>query len=146
MVANRFRHRGLSFPVRLDRHGQRKHADASPDPDPPDPAPRPPAASTPKPANPADPAAPLPSALRSRSPAGIRRMIADSSVADMLIDYVEGRIEMEPLKVTVALNLLRKILPDLSNVAPPADLEGEVAPEDLFRPLVEFHIVEPQAQ
>ena len=143
MVANRFQHRGLSFPVRLDKHGQRKPGESRPKP--PDPAPR---SSLAPPVEPPGPGLPMasPPALRTRSPAAIRRSIADSSVADMLIDYVEGRIEMEPLKVTVALNLLRKILPDLANVAPPADLEEDAAADDLSLSLIEFRIVEPEAK
>ena len=143
MVANRFQHRGLSFPVKLDKHGQRKPGE--PPPQTSDPAPRSSLASPTEPPVPGLHVA-SPPALRTRSPAAIRRCIADSSVADMLIDYVEGRVEMEPLKVTVALNLLRKILPDLANVAPPADLEEEAAAEDLSRPLIEFRIVEPEAK
>jgi len=53
---------------------------------------------------------------------------------------------MEPLKVTVALNLLRKILPDLANVAPPADLEEDAAADDPSLSLIEFRIVEPEAK
>lgn len=142
MVANRFQHRGLSFPVKLDRHGQRKPGESPPKP--PDLAPRSSLAPQTEPSVPGLQVA-SPPALRTRSPAAIRRSIADSSVADMLIDYVEGRIEMEPLKVTVALNLLRKILPDLANVAPPADLEEDAA-DDLSLTLIEFRIVEPEAK
>lgn len=146
MVANRFQGGGLSFPVRLAERGQRKDGKA----------PRPkniphgPPKTAPSLGLPLSPlpviAAPSLPARRLSSPAAIRRKIVDSSIVDMLIDYVEGRIEMEPEKVTVALSLAKKIIPDLSNVAPPPDLEGDEDADDLSKPMVEFVFVEPETK
>jgi hypothetical protein len=42
-----------------------------------------------------------------------RRKIQTSMIANRLIDYVNGKIKLEPAQVTAALGLMRKILPDL---------------------------------
>jgi hypothetical protein len=42
-----------------------------------------------------------------------RRKIQTSMIANRLIDYVNGKIKLEPAQVTAALGLMRKVLPDL---------------------------------
>jgi hypothetical protein len=46
----------------------------------------------------------------------IRGHINATALVNRLQDHVNGRIEMQPTQVTVAVNLLRKVLPDLSAV------------------------------
>jgi hypothetical protein len=43
----------------------------------------------------------------------IRKKIQTSMIVNRLIDYVDGRIKLEPAQVTAALGLMRKVLPDL---------------------------------
>jgi hypothetical protein len=42
-----------------------------------------------------------------------RQKIQTSMIANRLIDYVNGKIKLEPAQVTAALGLMRKVLPDL---------------------------------
>jgi hypothetical protein len=42
-----------------------------------------------------------------------RRKIQTSMIANRLIDYVNGKIRLEPAQVTAAVALMRKVLPDL---------------------------------
>jgi hypothetical protein len=51
-----------------------------------------------------------------------RRKIQTSMIANRLIDYVNGKIKLEPAQVTAAVALMRKCLPDL--VA--AEVKGEL--------------------
>jgi hypothetical protein len=43
-----------------------------------------------------------------------RRKIQTSMIVNRLIDFVNGKIKLEPHHVTAALGLMRKILPDLT--------------------------------
>ena len=53
-----------------------------------------------------------------KMPDSHRTKIANSKVLKRLIDFAEGKpeVEMSPHQVTAAVALLRKCLPDLSNV------------------------------
>lgn len=56
-----------------------------------------------------------------------RTKIANSKILNRLIDHAEGKVEMSPTQVTAALGLLKKCLPDLSNVTVSGDEENPVA-------------------
>lgn len=51
-----------------------------------------------------------------KMPDSHRAKIANSNILNRLIDFAEGKdgVEMEPHRVTAALGLLRKVLPDIS--------------------------------
>lgn len=51
-----------------------------------------------------------------------RLKIANSNILKCLIDHVSGKREMSATQVTAGLGLLRKVMPDLSNV----ELNGNV--------------------
>ena len=52
-----------------------------------------------------------------------RKKIQTSMIINRLIDYVNGKIKLEPAQVTAALGLMRKILPDLTA----SEVKAEVA-------------------
>jgi|GEM_PF-2899220 len=86
--------------------------------------------------------APTPSDISSASPdssplrplrnaeriAADRQKIADGGLLDLLLDHVRGDKELTPSQISTAFGLLKKILPDFSNSAPPRD--NEEARED----------------
>jgi hypothetical protein len=45
----------------------------------------------------------------------VRARIQSSKVANRLISFVLGEVQLEPAQVTAALGLLKKVLPDLSS-------------------------------
>jgi hypothetical protein len=51
-----------------------------------------------------------------------RRKIQTSMIANRLIDYVNGKIKLEPAQVTAAVALMRKCLPDLTA----SEIKGDV--------------------
>jgi hypothetical protein len=51
-----------------------------------------------------------------KMPDGHRDKIRNSNILNALIEHVEGKREMSGTQVTAGLGLLRKVLPDLSNV------------------------------
>ena len=56
-----------------------------------------------------------------------RDKIKNSNILSALIKHVEGKQEMSPSQVTAGLGLLRKVLPDLSNVELSTDPENPVS-------------------
>ncbi len=128
MIAHRFRGRNPSVPALLTetghRHADRRAGDGVP------------------------PVVPPPSSLRpvrnAERIAADRQKITDGGVLDILLDHVRGRCELSASQVTTAFGLLKKILPDFSNSAPPRD--SEEAHEDGASPDPEFeiHIVDPK--
>ena len=72
-----------------------------------------------------------------------RQKITDGGVLDILLDHIRGQGDLSPSQVSTAFGLLKKILPDFSNSAPPRD--GEGTREDVPSPDPEFeiHIVDP---
>ncbi len=46
-----------------------------------------------------------------------RVKIANSNILSVLIDHVEGKREMSATQVTAGIALMRKVLPDLQNIA-----------------------------
>jgi hypothetical protein len=53
-----------------------------------------------------------------------RTKIQNSATLNCLLEHVAGTREMSSTQVTAAIALLRKVLPDLSNVEHSADAEG----------------------
>ncbi len=91
----------------------------------------------------ASPSRPLRNAERI---AADRQKIADSGVLDIFLDCMRGKVELSPVQVDIGFGLLKKILPDFSASAPPADDaqkqergDGGASPEPEF----EVHIVDP---
>lgn len=74
-----------------------------------------------------------------------RQKITESGVLDLLLDHVRGQEELTPSRISTAFGLLKKILPDFSNSAPPRDHE-ESREEDGASPDPDFeiHIVDPK--
>jgi len=55
-----------------------------------------------------------------------RKKIQTSMLINRLSDFVNSKVELNPAQVTAALGLLKKSLPDLSNVEiQPLDEEGK---------------------
>lgn len=52
------------------------------------------------------------------------KMIKNSCILKALIEHVEGKREMASSQVSAGLGLLKKCLPDLSNVTVSADSDG----------------------
>lgn len=75
--------------------------------------------------------------------ADLRRVITDSGVVEALVEFTEGRREMTSDQVAAGLALMKKIVPDLANLAlPPEDADTEAEDES---PKFEIHIVDPKA-
>lgn len=55
-----------------------------------------------------------------------RVKIQNSNILNALIEHVEGKREMSATQVTAAVNLMKKVLPDLSSVQLDADVSGEI--------------------
>lgn len=55
-----------------------------------------------------------------------RVKIQNSNILNALIEHVEGRREMSPTQVTAGLGLLKKVLPDISQVTISGDDENPV--------------------
>ena len=53
-----------------------------------------------------------------------RVKIQNSNILNALIEHAEGRREMSTTQVTAGLGLLKKVLPDLSNVTLQGDAEN----------------------
>jgi hypothetical protein len=58
-----------------------------------------------------------------------RTKIQNSRILRVLIDHVEGREEMSPARVTAALGLLKKVLPDLQAVTISGDPDNPLRHE-----------------
>jgi hypothetical protein len=56
-----------------------------------------------------------------------RTKIANSQILKVLLEHVEGSREMSATQVTAGLGLLKKVLPDLSNVTISGDEENPVS-------------------
>lgn len=55
-----------------------------------------------------------------------RVKIQNSNILNALIEHVDGRREMSATQVTAGLGLLKKVLPDLTNVALTGDGDGPI--------------------
>jgi hypothetical protein len=55
-----------------------------------------------------------------------RVKIQNSNILNALIEHVEGKRDMSATQVTAAVNLMKKVLPDLSAVQMDASVSGEV--------------------
>ena len=73
-----------------------------------------------------------------------RQKINDGGLLDLLIDHAHGRIELSPSRIETIFGLLKKIIPDFSNSAPPRDSGGTVEESPSTNPKFEYHIVDPQ--
>lgn len=134
MIAHRFKSRNPSVPTPLAETGHRhsnppKRGDRAPAP-------------SPEPSGQSPPFAPRPPRNAERIAAD-RQKITDGGVLDLLLDHIRGK-ELTPSQISTAFGLLKKILPDFSNSAPPRD--NEEAHEDSISsdPEFEIHIVDPQ--
>jgi hypothetical protein len=65
-------------------------------------------------------------------------------VLELLFDHVRGHIELNESQISTAFGLLKKILPDFSNSAPPRDDEAKHEDAPSPDPEFEIHIVDPQ--
>ncbi len=74
-----------------------------------------------------------------------RQKITDAGVLDILLDHLRGKIELSQTQVSTAFGLLRKILPDFSNSAPPVDDEQKSGDDPSSAIEFEVHIVDPKA-
>jgi hypothetical protein len=72
-----------------------------------------------------------------------RQKITDGGVLDILLDHIRGDRALSPSQVSTAFSLLKKILPDFSNSAPPRDNEGNLEDGASSAPEFEIHIVDP---
>jgi hypothetical protein len=61
-----------------------------------------------------------------------RTKIQNSRILRVLIDHVEGREEISPSRVTAALGLLKKVLPDLQTVTIGGDPNNSLRHEHAF--------------
>ena len=61
-----------------------------------------------------------------------RTKIQNSRILRVLIDHVEGREEISPARVTAALGLLKKVLPDLQAVTIGGDPDNPLRHEHAF--------------
>ena len=68
-----------------------------------------------------------------------RVKIQNSNVLNALVEHVEGKREMSSTQVTAGVALLRKVLPDLSNV----ELTGEDGGPINTRLTIERTIIDP---
>ena len=57
-----------------------------------------------------------------------RVKIQNSNILNALIEHVEGRREMSSTQVTAGVALMKKVLPDLSNVEVRGDAENPLVP------------------
>ena len=73
-----------------------------------------------------------------------RQKITEGGVLDILLDHVRGQQTLTPSQVSTAFGLLKKILPDFSNSAPPRDNEESRDDDQSSDPEFEIHIVDPQ--
>lgn len=55
-----------------------------------------------------------------------RAKIANSQILKRLIEAAEGKVEMTSVQATVALGLLRKVMPDLASLQHQGDEESPV--------------------
>jgi hypothetical protein len=55
-----------------------------------------------------------------------RTKIKNSQILKRLIEHAEGTVEMSATQVTTGLGLLRKVMPDLSNVQMSGDEDNPV--------------------
>ena len=58
-----------------------------------------------------------------------RVKIQNSNILNALIEHVEGRREMSSTQVTAGVALMKKVLPDLSNVEVRGDAENPLVHE-----------------
>lgn len=135
MVAHRFRGRTPSIPTFLTETGHRHSSHEAREGAPPVPSP--------KSSGQSPPLRPLRNAERI---AADRQKITDAGVLEILLDHVRGRCDLSPSQITTAFGLLKKILPDLSNSAPPRDSDSEEVRDDDASafPELEIHIVDPK--
>ena len=68
-----------------------------------------------------------------------RVKIQNSNVLNALVEHVEGRREMSSTQVTAGIALLRKVLPDMTNV----EMTGEAGGAIDMRLTIERTIVDP---
>jgi hypothetical protein len=135
MIAHRFKSRNPSVPTPLAETGHRhsnppKREDRG-------------LAPSPEPSGQSPPASARPIRNAERIAAD-RQKITDSGLLDLLLDHVRDQKQLSPSQISTAFGLLKKILPDFSNSAPPRD--NEEAHEDSIScdPEFEIHIVDPQ--
>ena len=57
-----------------------------------------------------------------------RVKIQNSNILNALIEHVEGKREMSSTQVTAGVALMKKVLPDLSNVEVRGDAENPLVP------------------
>ena len=57
-----------------------------------------------------------------------RVKIQNSNILNALIEHVEGKREMSSTQVTAGVALMKKVLPDLSNVEVRGDAESPLVP------------------
>ena len=145
MIAHRFRGRNSSVPTFLTETGHRHPKPPAQSDSPPVRSPEPSGQSPPAGASPLAPASPTARPMRNAERiAADRQKITDGGVLDILLDHVRGRCELSPSQVTTAFGLLKKILPDLSNSAPPRDSEDPREDTAASYPEFEIHIVDPK--
>jgi hypothetical protein len=72
-----------------------------------------------------------------------RQKINDGGLLDLLIDHAHGRIELSPSRIDTIFGLLKKIIPDFSNSAPPRDTGESRDDGPPPTPRFEINIVDP---
>jgi hypothetical protein len=153
MIAHRFKGQTPSVPTFLTETGHR-HSNPQVGDDPPPAHPPEPSGQSPPLAAPApmplaiSPAIAASSQIRpmrnAERIAADRQKITDGGVLDILLDHVRGQTNLTPSQVSTAFGLLKKILPDFSNSAPPADDEEKRDDGASSDPEFEVHIVDPK--
>jgi hypothetical protein len=153
MIARRFKGRNPSVPTLLTETGHR-HSNPRAGDDPPAAQPPEPSGQSPPLAAPAaapsvmSPATPALSPIRpmrnGERIAADRQKITDAGVLDILLDHIRGQHELSPSQVSAAFGLLKKILPDFSNSAPPRDSEEALEDDTSSDPEFEVYIVDPK--
>ena len=82
--------------------------------------------------------------MATRHAAADRQKITDGGVLDILLDHIRGQRELTQSRGwSTAFGLLKKILPDFSNSAPPRDSEEGREESASSDPEFEIHIVDP---
>jgi hypothetical protein len=153
MIAHRFKGRTPSLPTFLTETGHR-HSNPQVGDDPPPAHPPEPSGQSPPLAAPApipltmSPATAASSQIRpmrnGERIAADRQKITEGGVLEILLDHVRGKTDLTPSQVSTAFGLLKKILPDFSNSAPPRDNEESREDGPSSDPEFEIHIVDPQ--